>query len=122
MKRETGSVSVLLAGGMVLALVLTMGVTDLGRVLVARSKARTAADSAALAVAQELAVPTGADLVALADLYVSMNGARLTGCSCEPGTHEAIVETSVQVGDLLLYPGSPDVSARSRAVIDLPTT
>ena len=58
---QRGSVSVLLAAGILIVMVLVLGVTDLGRVLIARSKARTAADAAALAAADELALPSGAD-------------------------------------------------------------
>ena len=61
MKREHGSVSIVVAAIVLLALVLSVGVADVARVLVARSHARTAADAAALAVAQELALPSGVD-------------------------------------------------------------
>ena len=66
MSSQRGSVSVLLAAGILIVLVLVLGVTDLGRVLIARSKARTAADAAALAAADELALPSGADPAELA--------------------------------------------------------
>src|SRR4029077_13907572 len=75
---QRGSVSVLLAAGILVVLVLVLGVSDGGRVLVARSKARTAADAAALAAADELALPTGADPAALAAEYATRNGAHLT--------------------------------------------
>ena len=61
MRSERGSVSMVVAAIVLLALVLSVGVTDVARVLVARSHARTAADAAALAAAQELALPSGAD-------------------------------------------------------------
>ena len=61
MRRERGSVSIVVAAVVLLALVLSVGVADLARVLVARSHARTAADAAAFAVAQELVLPSGAD-------------------------------------------------------------
>lgn len=120
MKDEGGSVSVVLAAAITVVLVLTMGLADLAHVLAARSRARTAADAGALAVAQELAVPTGTDTVELANGYVAANGARLVGCVCAPGTHEAIVEAEVPAGDLILFPGSPVLIARARAVVDLP--
>src|SRR6185369_14697946 len=68
-REQRGSVSVLLASGILVILVLVLGVTDVGRVLIARSKARTAADAAALAAADELALPTGADPAELAAEY-----------------------------------------------------
>jgi secretion/DNA translocation related TadE-like protein len=112
---------VLLAAGILVVLVLVLGVTDLGRVLIARSKARTAADAAALAAADELALPTGADPAALAAEYATRNGADLTACTCTAGTFEAVVMVEVTTGDLLLFPGVRVVVARARAVVDLPS-
>jgi secretion/DNA translocation related TadE-like protein len=118
---QRGSVSVLLAAGILAVLVLVLGITDVGRVLVARSKARTAADAAALAAADELALPTGADPAALAAEYTTRNGADLTACTCTAGTFEAVVMVEVTTGDLLLFPGVRVVVARARAVVDLPS-
>jgi secretion/DNA translocation related TadE-like protein len=117
---ERGSVTVVMAAGVLVVLVLAMGVADLGRVLVARSHARSAADAAALAAAQELALPGGLDPAAVAADYAQANDAELTSCACAIGTFEADVETTVAVGDLLLVPGAPVVTARARAVVDLP--
>ena len=121
MSSQRGSVSVLLAAGILIVLVLVLGVTDLGRVLIARSKARTAADAAALAAADELALPSGADPAELAAEYAARNGADLTACTCAVGTFEAVVMVQVTTGDLLLFPGVRVVVARARAVVDLPT-
>jgi len=118
---ERGSVSVVLAAGILMVLVLVMGVTDVGRVLIARSKARSAADAAALAAADELALPSGADPAALAAEYAARNGAELTACTCAVGTFESEVMVQMSVDDLLLFPGSHVVVARARAVVDLPT-
>ena len=120
MSGQRGSVSVLLAAGILVVLVLVLGITDVGRVLVARSKARTAADAAALAAADELALPTGADPAALAAEYATRNGADLTVCMCAAGTFEAVVMVEVTTVDLLLFPGARVVVARARAVVDLP--
>ena len=118
---ERGSVSVVLVAGIVVTLVLCMGVADLARVLVVRSRARTAADAAALAAAQELAVPTGADPAAIASSYASANGAELTSCACPAGATEASVEVRVAVGPLLLFMDTQVVNARARAIVDLPS-
>jgi secretion/DNA translocation related TadE-like protein len=118
---ERGSVSVVLAAGIVVVLVLTMGIADVGRVMLARSRARTAADAAALAAADELALPTGRDLAALASEYAARNGATLTACTCDVGTFQAEVAVTVHVGSLLLFPGARDAVASARAVVDLPT-
>ena len=117
---ERGSVSIVVAAGVAVVLVLTMGVADLGRVLTARGRARVAADAAALAAAQELAVPTGLDPAALAAEYAEANGAEIVSCGCAVGTSEARVVVRVPLGDLLLVPGAPTIDSRSRAVVDLP--
>jgi secretion/DNA translocation related TadE-like protein len=119
-RRERGSVSVVLAAAILVVLVLTMGAADLGRVLVARSHARTAADAAALAAAQELALPTGGDPAAIAADYAARNGAGLTSCECRIGTFDALVEVQVPSADLMLFPGPVVVDQRARAVVDLP--
>lgn len=120
-REERGAVTVLVAGAMAIVVTLTLAVTDLGRVLRARTTARAAADAAALAAAQELALPSGRDPAALAAEYASANGATLVGCACDPGTFEAVVEAGVAVGNLWLVPGTPVVTQRARAVVDLPT-
>jgi secretion/DNA translocation related TadE-like protein len=117
---QRGSVTVLLAAAMSIALVLAVGLADLGRVLRARGHARAAADAGALAAAQELAFPSGADPAVAAADYVGRNDAPLVSCACSAGTFEAIVEVSVEVGDLWLLPASPSVVQRSRAVVDIP--
>jgi secretion/DNA translocation related TadE-like protein len=118
---ERGSVSVMLCAGILVVLVLVMGTADLGRALVARSRARTAADAAALAAAQELALSTGEDPSALAADYAGRNGATLVSCACAAGTFDVTVEVAVPVGDLMLVPGSPAIAADARAVVDLPS-
>ena len=118
---ERGSVSLVLAAGLGVALVMTMGVADVATVLAARSSARTAADAAALAAAQELAFSTGDDPATLAGTYASDNGATLTSCTCAPGGLEAVVEVTAPVGGLLLFPDDHTVVARARAVVDPPT-
>jgi secretion/DNA translocation related TadE-like protein len=120
-RRQRGSVSEVVAAVLVLALVLSIGVAEVARVLVGRSHARTAADAAALAVAQELALPTGTDPAEIAAGYAERNGADLTGCDCEAGSLEATVTVSVLVEGFLLVTGVRTVTARARAVVDLPT-
>ena len=83
MKRERGSVSIVVAAIVLLALVLSVGVADVARVLVARSHARTAADAAALAAAQELALPSGATPADVAADYAERNDAILDDCVCD---------------------------------------
>ena len=122
MTRERGSVTVIVAALVLMVLVLGLGVADLGRVLVARSHARTAADAAVLAVAQELVLPTGRDPADLATEYAARNGASVRACACVTGAFEATVTVSIDVNGLLLFPGSRSVSASARAVVDVPPT
>jgi secretion/DNA translocation related TadE-like protein len=110
-----------LCAGILAVLVLAMGTADLGRALVARSRARTAADGAALAAAQELALSTGREPSVFAADYAGRNGATLVSCACATGTYDVTVEVSVPVGDLMLVPGSPVVTADARALVDLPS-
>jgi len=121
LRPDRGSVTVVLAATLPVVLVLAMGTADLGRTLVARSRARAAADAAALAAAQELAIPTGADPAELAREYAARGGGEMTACTCEAGSFEAVVDVQVSVGDLLLIPGSRVATARARAVVDLPS-
>ena len=103
-----------------LILILSMGVADVARVLVVRAHAQAAADSAALAAAQELARASGRGPCQLAGEYAARNGASLHSCVGEPGTLQAIVTVDMRVVGLLLFPGGRSVSARARAVVDLP--
>ena len=119
--RERGSVSVVVAAAVGMGLVVTMGAADVGRALIARSRADAAADLAALAAAQELAFPSGVDPVTLAADYADRNGARLVSCSCPAGTFEATVEVAVPVRGFLLPLADRDVIGIARAVVDLPT-
>jgi secretion/DNA translocation related TadE-like protein len=118
---ERGSVSIVVVALMAVALVLAMGAADLARVLTGAARAQTAADAAALAAAQELAVgSSGSAPGDLAAEYAGRNDAVLTACSCDPGGTQAVVTVTVQVGALLLAPDDRVVTARARAVVDVP--
>ncbi len=120
MTSERGSVSVVVAAVILVVLVLSLGVADVAHILVARSRARTAADAAALAVAQELLLPTGVDPASVAADYATINGAQLTHCDCAAGTLEATVGVSITVDGFLLVAGGRTVEAEARAVVDVP--
>ena len=118
---ERGSVSIVVVALMAVALVLSMGAADLARVLTGAARAQTAADAAALAAAQELALGSpGSAPGDLAAEYAGRNGAVLTSCSCDAGGTEAIVTVRVLVGALLLAPDDRVMTARARAVVDVP--
>jgi uncharacterized membrane protein len=113
-------VSVVAAVVIGVALICTMGVADVAKALVARAHAQAAADAAALAAVQELAVPGGADPEAVAGEYAGRNGATIISCDCVAGSTEATVRVSMPVGSLLLLPDDRTVAAAARAVVDVP--
>jgi len=122
MRGERGSVSVVAAAVTAMAVILCMAAADLARVLVVAQRARTAADSAALAAVQELALPSaGTDPAAVASDYAARNGATLTDCVCDVGSFEADVHVIVPVGPLLLFGDDRWVTVEARAVVDIPT-
>jgi len=101
---------------------LALGAADVARVFAAASRAQTAADAAALAAAQELALPGGLLTPAeIAASYAVRNGAVLGSCACEPGSFSADVEVAVGTGSLFLAPDDLEVVASARAVVDLPS-
>lgn len=119
-RAQRGSISVITAAIALVMMVCTMGIADVGSVLAARAHTRAAADAAALAAAQELAFPSGADPGEQAALIASRNGVELIACSCAPGSFEAIVTVRAVTAGLLLMPGSLMLDVRARAVVDLP--
>jgi secretion/DNA translocation related TadE-like protein len=120
-RSERGSISLVVAASVGMALVVTMGAADVGRALIARSRAEAAADLAALAAVQELAFPSGEDPAQLAADYAFRNGAALVSCDCAEGTFEAVVRVRVPVRGFLLPLVDRDVVGSARAVVDLPT-
>ena len=115
-RSEEGSMTIVAAAVMAMLVVLSMGVADVGRALLAREQARTAADAAALAAVAELVFPIGADPSAIASDYAARNGAELSSCACSPGSMEATVSVTVRVPDFLLFPTGATVSVQARAV------
>jgi secretion/DNA translocation related TadE-like protein len=115
---EGGSVSVVVAVLVAMIVVLGLGAADLAKALVAVSRAQSAADAAALAAAQELALPSGRETPDAASVYAARNGAELIECRCAAGTLEATVQVRVPVGYLSTLGGERNVEARARAVVD----
>src|SRR5436305_5721923 len=116
LRRDGGSVSVLAACVLFVAGVLALVSVDVMRTLQARATAQTAADAAALAAAQEIALPSGRAPTDVAAEYASRNGGALLTCSCEPGTSEAEVQVEAPV-TLVFLPSGRTVTAAARAVI-----
>jgi uncharacterized protein (UPF0371 family) len=96
---ERGSVSVVAAVVIGIALICTMGVADVAKALVARAHAHAAADAAE---------------------YAGRNGGTIVSCDCVAGATEATVRVSLLVGSLLLLADDRSVTAAARAVVDVP--
>ncbi|HEV3474617.1 MAG TPA: Rv3654c family TadE-like protein [Actinomycetota bacterium] len=116
--RQEGSASLLLAASLGLIAVVVTLTVGLASAAVGRAKAQSAADGAALAVAQELIVPSGQPLPDIAKEYAERNGARLVACRCEAAASDAVVTVEVPVE--LGFLGSRVVTASARAVVDEP--
>jgi secretion/DNA translocation related TadE-like protein len=111
MSSERGSATVwVLILSAVLVTIATAAVL-LGMGVVARHRAATAADLAALAGASR-AVVGDPDPCAMAAEIAAANGAGLTGCELEPGS---IVAVEVRVALPLGRLGTHDARARARA-------
>ncbi len=117
---ERGSVTIVVAGVLAATIVLAMGAADVARVYLVAAQAQTAADAAALAAAQELAVPSGTDPEDVASAFAERNGADVVACECSSDATEAVVEVRVAVGPLLLFADDRVVVAEARGVVDLP--
>ena len=116
---ERGSASLLVMVALLFATMLTAFAADLSRASVARGQAQVAADAAALAAAQELAVPRASEPAEVAAAYAERNGARLLSCACPIGGREATVTVALQV-DLPFLGQSRTVRASARAVVAAP--
>jgi secretion/DNA translocation related TadE-like protein len=116
---DRGSVTIVTAAIVGIVIVLTLGAADLASALIARERAHQAADAAALAAAQELALPSSGSPQDQAAAFAQHNGATLVGCTCATGSLEAVVQVEVDVGHLFLLPGAHTVRSTARAVVDL---
>jgi secretion/DNA translocation related TadE-like protein len=116
-RSQRGSVTILAAAMLLVLGVLALGLADVGRVLAERERAQTAADAAALAAADQLALPSDETAAEAAAVEAAENGAHLVDCLCDPGTTQVDVEVSITVEGLRLYPGDHVVRAWARAVV-----
>lgn len=117
---DRGSATVVVAAVIGSLLVFALGVADVARVLVTAARAQAAADAAALAAAQSLAIPDAGEPVDVAGEFAVRNGAALESCECEPGTFVATVSVRTQVGELFLFGDGRSVTAEARAQVDVP--
>lgn len=101
-----GNVSVLIAAVVVVAFLLCGAVARLGSAVVEKSRANNAADAAALAAADGLALGRApAEMCAVAGGVAVDNGARLLTCHCGAGAAEVVVAIG-------------DARGTARAVVD----
>lgn len=126
-----GSASVAVVAGTAFVMLMMLGLIDLSTFFVARARAQTAADAAALAAAGELLPPNGAptkpgnvgrtgrSAEEEAARFARANHARLVLCLCQGGESVAVA-VAVPVRFVVLGPVGPrEVKARARAEIDL---
>jgi len=117
--RDRGAASVLLLAVAGVALLLAVGIGDVGLILAGRYKAAVAADAAALAAGPVTFRPFGAEGNAgrEAARYAALNGATVIACRCRTDrswrarTVEVVVERTVR----LIGGGVVSVRARSTA-------
>jgi len=117
---QDGNAAITVLGTAVVTLLIVAGVVDIGMFFLARQRAQTAADSAALAAAAELIPGIGQDPNGEAGRYASANGARLVRCDCAMGGRSAQVKVAVPVRFTMLFSsGRRDIAATARADVDL---
>lgn len=117
---EPGNASIAVLSLAVMVMILIAGLGDLAIFYIARAKAQTAADSAALAAASELVPGLGKDPSGQALQFAAANGARLLDCRCRFGSRVAEVRVAVEVRFMLARAlGVKQVGARAKAEVDL---
>jgi secretion/DNA translocation related TadE-like protein len=95
-KRERGATTVVMIGVVAIGFALLVGATRLGTAVVARARADTAADAAALAAADMIALGRGVDAAeAAARDTAAANGAQLVRCSCTGRFAAVVVDYAV---------------------------
>jgi len=105
--RARGNVSILMVGGVALAAVVCLGVGRVGGAAMLAARADTAADAAALAGADALALGRGpSSALRSARAAASLNHARLVSCTCAGAEAEVVVQLGRAHG-------------HARAVVDL---
>jgi secretion/DNA translocation related TadE-like protein len=121
--RERGGVSIVVLAVLVIGLLITAGAARLGGALVGRARAESAADAAALAAADRLALGGGPDAAhAAASRTAASNDARLVSCECAGATAEVVVEVDLPAVLALFGParGRAKAEVRPECVVDLP--
>ncbi len=111
---QRGSVVVLSMILVCAAVVMCLGVARVGLASVLRTRAENAADSVALAAADQLALGNGSAAAKQVAAEVAHdNGAKLLECDCEGSAAEVAVELDLDVP----IAGFPAIQGRSRAEV-----
>lgn len=99
---------------------LSLLVADLSVILIARARAQSAADAAALAAAAELLPGSKGSPGWQASRFADLNGARIVVCRCEKGSTAAEVRVETPVRFLVLGSlGVDSIGASARAEAEL---
>ena len=110
---DRGSVTLLGAILIGIGLLLSVVVLEVGGLVAQRAHVSAAADAAALAAAQELALGHGPSAATgAAERSASANGAELMWCQCDG------VSALVEVVQRSSLPGKPQLRAQARASVD----
>ena len=116
-------VSIVMLAALVVGLVLATGAARLGGALVGRARAESAADAAALAAADRLALGDGSAAAhAAAGATAARNDARLVSCDCAGASAEVVVEVALPAWGAVFGParGRARAAVRPECVADLP--
>jgi len=108
---------------LVFGLLLATGAARLGGALVGRARAESAADAAALAAADRLALGGGAaEARVAAEHTAASNDARLVSCRCAGASAAVVVEVNLPAPLEMFGParGRATAEVRPECVIDLP--
>jgi Flp pilus assembly protein TadG len=116
LRAERGTISIVLGMGALLFATLALAIAEFGGLLLARARAQSAADAAALAavVEQVPALAHGIDPQTAAQRAAESNGAHLESCACRSGNQYATVVVSVASRGTFV-PGWRGVRAHAQA-------
>ena len=117
---DDGVISVLMMSLLALAALMCLAVADAANVLLARARAQTAADAAALAAAAvQWRVSGAGDPTAAATSIAEANGAELESCSCALRDDAAVVTVSIATHIRMLGVAPGRVTATATAHADI---
>ncbi|HVE93025.1 MAG TPA: pilus assembly protein TadG-related protein [Actinomycetota bacterium] len=120
LRTDCGFGSPIMLALLALTVLFSLALADAANVLVSASRARAAADAAALAAAVEQwpFLGAGRDPAGAAERTASANGARIESCDCPPGGARAVVTVTVQTRIRMLRIAPPSIRARADAAVD----